>query len=73
MTLKQHANVDALNRLPLFETPAQTTVPAKLVLMIENLWDAPISAEQRDLKMAKVLKYIHEGWPSNVEGNIKPY
>ena len=42
----QHANADALGRLPLPETPAQTTTPTELVLMMEQLKDAPISAKQ---------------------------
>ena len=39
----QHANADALSRLPLPEAPAPSSGPAELVLMIENL-EAPITA-----------------------------
>ena len=43
---KQHANADALSRLPLPEAPAETVVPAELVLMVENMAEVPISAKQ---------------------------
>ena len=45
-TSAKHANADALSRLPLSAFPAHTTIPAELVLMVENLQDAPISATQ---------------------------
>ena len=41
-----HINIDTLSRLPLLNTPAQSTVPAELVLMIKNLDDAPITCHQ---------------------------
>ena len=78
-TSAKHANADALSRLPLSEFPAHTTIPAELVLMVENLQDAPISATQiarwtrQDPGMAKVLWYVYEGWPAGVEEALKPY
>ncbi len=41
----QHANADALSRLPLPEVPAETSLPAELVLMIEKMEEAPITAK----------------------------
>ena len=76
---EQHANADALSRLPLPEVPAQTTVPAELVLMVENLQDAPITASQiatwtrRDPVMARVLQFILEGWPERTDDQFRPY
>ncbi len=75
----EHANADALSRLPLPEAPAQSTVPAELVLMIEQMEEAPITAKQvaawtrRDPVMAKVYQYIQDGWPTKVEDELKPY
>ena len=76
----QHANADALSRLPLPEKPAETTVPAELVLMVEQLDDAPVTAKQvasltrQDPLMAKVYRYIQEGWPSHSsDPALKPY
>ena len=40
----QHANADAMSRLPLPYTPEETAVPAELVLMVEGLQDAPIKS-----------------------------
>ena len=42
----QHANADAMSRLPLLDTPVQTPASGELVLMVERLEDAPISAAQ---------------------------
>ena len=76
----QHANADGLSRLPLPEAPAPPTTPAELVLMVESLDDAPITAAQiatwtrRDPVMAQVYRYIQEGWPGAVDGvELKPY
>ena len=75
----QHANADALSRLPLQEVPAQTTTPAELVLMMEQLQDAPITATQiadwtkRDPLLATVLRYVRHGWPTASNEDLKPY
>ena len=45
-TTTQHANADAMSRLPLLDTPVQTPASGELVLMVERLEDAPISAAQ---------------------------
>ena len=45
-TRTQHVNADALSRLPLPDTPVQTLASGELVLMVETLGDAPISAAQ---------------------------
>lgn len=76
----QHSNADALSRLPLPQKPADTTIPAELVLLVENMNDAPVTAEQvasltrRDPLMAKVYRYIQEGWPKGMDDPaLKPY
>lgn len=69
---------DALSRLLLQESPAQTTIPAELVLMVENIQDALMSAKKiatwtrRDPGMAKVFRYIHDK-AHQVEDVLKPY
>ena len=79
-TTKQHANADAMSRLPLPETPKKTTVPAEFVLMVEMLADAPITAKEiakwtsRDPLMSAVLRYISEGnWPDPPTDELRPY
>ena len=76
----QHSNADALSRLPLAEVPTNTTVPAEVVLMIEELQDAPLTSTQiatwtrRDPLLAKVLRYVLEGWPTYcADDGVKPY
>ena len=75
----QHSNTDVLSRLPLPHTPAMTTIPAELELMVEKLDEAPVTAKQvtltrRDPVMAKVYHYIQNGWPMRVdEPALNPY
>ena len=75
----QHANADAMSRLPLSDTPAQTPVPAELVLMVERMEDAPITATQiaawtrRDVLLSRVHRHILEGWPDSADDELKPY
>jgi len=75
----QHTNADALSRLPLPEVPPQTTIPAELVLMVDQLQDAPITATQivawtrRDPLMARVLRYVLQGWPNQQDDDLKLY
>ena len=65
----QHANADALSRLPLPDTPVETPLSGELVLMVERLQTAPISATQiaqwtrRDPCLSRVLQHIRTGWP----------
>ena len=75
----QHLNADAMSRLPLPFTPAKTTIPPELVLTIQRLQEAPITADQiaqwttRDPVQAKVLRCLSEGWPSQVDDDLRPY
>ena len=76
----QHSNADALSRLPLKKKSPTTTTPAELVLMVEKLDDAPVTAKQvatltrRDPVMARVYQHIQEGWPERVnDPALQPY
>ena len=73
----QHSNADALSRLPLPQKPMGTTVPAELVLLVEEMDEAPVTAKQvailtkRDPLMAKVYRYIQ---PVQMDDpTLKPY
>ena len=78
----QHANADAMSRLPLADVAVPVipqTIP-ELVLMVEHLQDAPITARQiaqwtsRDPLLSKVCRYILEGWPDKPDTDeLKPY
>ena len=74
-----HVNTDTLSKLPL---PQQhrTTIPAELLLMVERMEEAPVTAKQvatltqRDPLRATVYYYIQEGWPTqNDDPVMKPY
>ena len=75
----QHANADALSRLPLSDRPANVPVPAEMVLLTEMLENAPVTAGQianwtrRDPVLSKVIRCIRDGWPNQVENDIKVY
>ena len=68
-----------MRRLPLPYTPDETAVPEELVLMVEGLQDAPITASQiaqwtrRDPLMARVTRCILEGWPKSSDEELRPY
>ena len=65
----QHANAYALSRLPLPEKPDNVPFPGELVLLIDHLAEAPITAAQlkawtiKDPLLSKVLHFIRHGWP----------
>ena len=76
----QHANADALSRLPLPDKPDNVPLPGELVLLIDHLAEAPITAVQlkawtaKDRLLSKVLHFIRQGWPNNsVDSEMKPY
>ena len=75
----QHANADALSRLPLPEQPAKVFEEPELVLLAEHLEESPVSANdikawtQRDQKLARVLQYTQQGWPSDGDPELEPY
>ena len=67
---EKHGNADALSRCPLPETPQATPVPAELVLLVEQLENAPVTAKQiqtwtrADSLLARVREHVEQGWPS---------
>ena len=75
----KHSNADAMSWLPLLDKPKTTPVPAELVLMIEKLDEAPISAKQmaawtqRDVVLSRVLQFIMLGWPKKADDDLEPY
>ena len=51
----------------------------ELVLLAEHLEESPVSANnikawtQRDQKLARVLQYTQQGWPSDGDPELEPY
>ena len=72
----EHGNVDALSRVPLRDTPAQTDTPTELELLMEHLADSLVTAKQirtwtrRDPTLSTVLHYLQYGWPNK---NLSSY
>lgn len=74
-----HANADALSRLPIPDSGEETAEIPELVLIVNNLQDAPITSRQiahwsaRDKVLSRVLRYIQDGWPQHCPDELKPY
>ena len=74
-----HGNADALSRLPLPVAPAETQSPPELVLLMEQLEESPVTAEQisswtrRDPSLSVVLQALKQGWPSQCGPELAPY
>ena len=67
---KEHANADALSRLPLAEAPTEVPRPPETVFLMEHLAAFPVSAANirsqidRDPTLAKVRQFVTCGWPT---------
>lgn len=74
---KEHANADALSRLPLPQTGEEDDTDQ--VLMLEVMDDPPITTAQvkqwtaRDETLSQVLVWCLKGWPREVDARYKPY
>ena len=66
----EHANVDALSRLPTPVEPATTDTPPELVLLINHLADSPVTTSQiaswtsKDPELSPVIQFLRQGWPT---------
>ena len=71
-----HGNADALSRLPLPVVPKKVDVPPELVFLTEHLENSPITAHdiqvwtRRDPELARVLQYIWQAWPEEVDTQL---
>ena len=76
---EDHANADALSRLPLPEHPDSVPLPVETIFLMECLNSSPITAAQirawtkRDPLLARVVKFIKEGWPEGCADDLKPF
>ncbi|XP_041823137.1 uncharacterized protein K02A2.6-like [Melanotaenia boesemani] len=74
---KEHANADALSRLPLPHTEEEDD--ADHVLMLDVMEDPPITTAQvkqwtaKDVALSKVLLWCLKGWPKEVDAEFKPF
>ena len=77
---KDHANADAMSRLPLKEIPLTTPLPAELILLAELISNSPVTSAQirawtrSDSILSIVLQYLNHGWPDVCPSDeLKPY
>jgi len=76
----EHANADALSRLPLQVSLPTTPLPAETVFAMERLISTPVSVVEirtgtrRDPILSQAEKYVQHGWSNyNSEEAFKPY
>ncbi len=77
---QDHANADALSRLPLPSRSADVPLPGETVMLLDHLQTTPVTAQQikawtgRDPVLAKVRTLVLQGWSPAVEGEkLRPY
>ena len=77
-----HSNADALSRLPLYNVSREPPVPTETVLLLQQISESPISANQirrwtcRDPLLSRVLHFVLSGWPEELEpseASLKPF
>ena len=75
----QHANADGLSRLPLSENgPVQSACPGT-VFNLTQIASLPVKTEElrqatsQDPVLSKVLRYTMDGWPVEMDEDLKPY
>ena len=76
---KEHANANALSRLPLPEVKREH-VPPELVLLTEHLDDSPVTSKQiksatvKDKQLSTIVQYLQKGWPTVCpDDELRPY
>ncbi|KAK9528348.1 hypothetical protein VZT92_012518 [Zoarces viviparus] len=79
---EEHSNANGLSRCPLPETSdTGTAMTSALVhsLLAEHIQEAPLNATKiarttrTDSELSQVYKYVMEGWPIQVEENLKVF
>ena len=76
---EQNTNADLLSRLPLSETVSEVPLPREMVLLMETLQTAPVTAKQikqwtaRDPVLSRVKMFVEKGWKDTKEDVLKPY
>ena len=76
---EEHCNADVLIRLPLPATPAKEEPPPELVLLMEQMAELPVTAEQiatltrRDPLLFPMLQCLQQGWPEQCDAKLTPY
>ncbi len=68
-----HANANALSRLPIPFVPPDPPIPPEPVLVLEQIYESPITADQihswsrKDPTISNILHYTLSGWPNHLK------
>ena len=75
----EHANADGLSRLPLPDVTAEGQSPEATIFNITQIEHLPITAAQvrhatqKDPILQRVLQFVQQGWPSEVNSELTPF
>ena len=75
----QHANADALSRLPLPDGPEEVPLPGEIILLFETLNDSPLTARDvraltdKDPLLSRVRNNVLHGWHDIDQPEMRPY
>ena len=75
----QHANADALSRLPLPDHPKDVPLPGEMVLLFETLNSSPLTAAEiraltdKDPLLSRVRNNVLRGWHDTDQPAMRPY
>ena len=75
----QHANADALSRLPLPDHPKDVPLPGEMVLLFETLNSSPLTAAEirsltdKDPLLSRVRSNVLRGWHDTDQPAMRPY
>ena len=76
----EHANADALSRLPLPVSIDKTPQPPEVVLLMEQMRDSPVNTDhirtwtRRDTTLSKIVQFVRHGWPTHLgDDSLRSY
>ena len=76
----KHANADGLSRLPLEVTTEEDALTQAATLFnLQQIERLPVKADKiaqltaNDPILSKVMTFVQQGWPSQVQNELKPY
>ena len=76
---EEHANADALSRLPLKDPPGQERANEAAVFNLGQIQALPVTAiklaccSRQDRQLSKVMLFTQQSWPTSVPPDLKPF
>ena len=73
-----NANADVFSHLPPSIHPGEVPMPQELVYLLEGLEISPVTVDQirtwtdQDPVLAKVQRFVQQGWPRTVDSVLQP-